>query len=202
MRLPGTLTALSLVSLLLVAALSAQDGAKASAFRWRDLNDVEHRPFADPKVKAVALIFLLADCPIANSYAGEIKRLCNEYERRGVRFYLVQVDPDLTVADARQHARDYGFPCPVVLDREHKLVQHAGATRVPEAVVFSADGERRYRGRIDDLYVAPGKRRTQPTARDLRAALDAILAGEPVPRPTTATVGCYIPPLTRKGPER
>jgi hypothetical protein len=50
-----------------------------------------------------------------------------------------------------------------------------------------------YRGRIDDRVADFGKRRVEPTRRDLRLALDAILAGKPVPARRTKAVGCYIP---------
>ena len=143
---------------------------------------------------------VLPDCPIANGYAPEINRLCRDYTSRGVRFYLVQVDPDTSPQQASQHAREFGYACPVVLDAQHALVRRAGATVVPEAAVFAPDGERKYLGRIDDQYADLGKRRAQATSRDLRDALDAVLADRPVPRPVTQPVGCSIPPLSSKDP--
>jgi AhpC/TSA family len=184
-------------SLFFFLCLSTNAHVPPRALVLRDLNAVEHRPFADQQVKAAALIFILPDCPIANSYAPEIKRLCDEYQQRGVRFYLVHVDPDITVADAKKHGREFGHACPIVLDKQHELVRRAGATKVPEVAVFTPDGQRQYRGRIDDLYVAPGKRREQPTVRELRLALDALLAGRAVERPVTEVVGCRIPPLQK-----
>ena len=50
-----------------------------------------------------------------------------------------------------------------------------------------------YRGRIDDRVADFGKRRVEPTRRDLRLALDDILAGKPVQTRLTKAVGCYIP---------
>ena len=192
---------LSACALDLVAGAGPQPGKGPPPLLLRDLGGVHHRPFADPSVKAIVMVFLLTDCPIANSYAPEIKRLDTEYGPRGVRFYLVQVDPDLTIAEARAHAQQYGYTCPVVLDARHELVAHAGATRVPETAVFTPDGKRPYRGRIDNLYLAPGKRRTQPTERDLRDALEAVLAGKRVIRAVSEVVGCFIPALNPKGPE-
>ena len=69
------------------------------------------------------------------------------------------------------------------------------------AAVFGPDGERKYLGRIDDLYADLGKRRARATSLDLRDALDAVLADRPVPRPVTQPVGCFIPPLSSKDPE-
>jgi hypothetical protein len=170
-------------------------------FSLRDVAGVEHHPFTDPAVKAVALVFVLPDCPIANGYAPEINRLCAEYGPRGVRFFLVHVAEDLSGRAAVEHAHEYGYTCPVVLDAGHVLVRRAGARRVPEAAVFGPDGERKYLGRIDDLYADLGKRRARATSLDLRDALDAVLADRPVPRPVTQAVGCFIPSRSSKDPD-
>jgi hypothetical protein len=69
-------------------------------------------------------------------------------------------------------------------------------------VVLDATGEIRYRGRIDNRYEALGRPRRVVTIRDLRDALDAVLAGRPVARPETTALGCYIvhPDVLRKLP--
>ena len=53
--------------------------------------------------------------------------------------------------------------------------------------------EAAYRGRIDDRYAAPGKLRAEPTARDLQAAIEAVLAGQKPASPQTEAVGCPLP---------
>jgi hypothetical protein len=63
----------------------------------------------------------------------------------------------------------------------------------PEAAVLAPDGKVVYRGRIDDRYADYGKRRPEPTQRDLRDALDAVLENKPVRAPTTKVIGCYLP---------
>lgn len=174
--------------------------APPPGFPLRDVAGVEHRPFTEPDTRAVALLFVLPDCPVANAYAPEVNRLIAEYGPRGVRFFVVQVDPEVTDVEAAKHARAYGYTCPVVVDRGHELVRRAGATMVPEVAVFAADGSRKYHGRIDDLYADLGKRRARASSHDLRDALDAVLAGRPVARPETEAVGCDIPPLSPKEP--
>ncbi|HVS08665.1 MAG TPA: alkyl hydroperoxide reductase, partial [Planctomycetota bacterium] len=93
------------------------------------------------------------------------------------------------------HAADYGIPFRALLDREHRLVEHAGVEVTPEAAVLGRDGSVLYRGRIDDRWVDFGKRRPRATRHDLRDALDAILAGGPAPPSSGRAVGCYIAPL-------
>ena len=129
------------------------------------------------------------DCPICNSYAPEINRLSAHYTN--FAFYIVQVDPDLTPAAAKDHARQYDLRPPVLLDGRHRLVRLAKLSVAPEAVVYGKDGSVAYRGRIDNLYAGLNKRRAEATEHDLSAALDAIAAGRPVASQPPA-VGCSI----------
>ena len=57
--------------------------------------------------------------------------------------FFPQPSLDVPQEAMRQHAREYGHTCPVVLDREHALVRRAGATMVPEAALFAPDGARK-----------------------------------------------------------
>jgi hypothetical protein len=109
-----------------------------------------------------------------------------------VAFYIVQVDPELTPAAAREHARTFDLHAPVLLDTQHRLVNRFNATVTPETVVLAKDGKVLYRGRIDDSYAAPGKKRAAVTQHDLRDALDAIAAGRPIKKPETTAIGCLI----------
>ena len=86
----------------------------------------------------------------------------------------------------------YGFDGPIVHDREQALVARAGVTRTPEAALYDGEGRLRYRGRIDDRFPDLNVRRSRPTRRDLRTALDALLAGEPIETERTEAVGCLI----------
>jgi hypothetical protein len=147
-----------------------------------------------------ALIFVLPDCPVSNAYLPELNRLQREFAKRGVRFYLVYPDPDLAAASARKHALEYQVAFPGLLDPNHRLVRRAGATRAPEAAVFSAAGALLYRGRIDDRYVQYGKKRLQPSRRDLQEALGAALEGKPARWPVVPPVGCDIPHLKETVP--
>lgn len=151
-------------------------------------------PFALAKgKKALTLFFLGTDCPISNSYAPEIKRICDLYAAQNIAFAIVYPDPDVSLAAAKKHAKAYGYTCPIFLDPKHRLTRKAGATLTPQAAVFGADGSLLYRGRIDNLYVDFAKPRFQATQHDLRDALDAIAAGEPAPQKFTKAIGCFIP---------
>jgi hypothetical protein len=175
---------------------------KAAAISVKDLAGATVQPLAEAGQKATVLFFVMHECPVANGYAPEIVRITSEYSAKGVRCFLVYVEGDLTPEEARTHARDHGYKTGALLDPKHLLVKAAGATISPEAAVFSPSGEVLYRGRIDDRVADLGKRRVEPTRRDLRLALDAILAGKPVSARLTRAVGCYIPEEHPPDPER
>lgn len=186
---------IALSACLLSAFLRAADSIPLAKIEVGDVNGIAVRPFEARQQKATLLVFTTHDCPIANAYAPEIKRICEAYEAKGVRMFLVHVDLDLSAENARKHATEFGFVCPVLLDRTHALVKAAGATMTPEAALFSPDGTVQYLGRIDDHYAAYMKKRAAPTRCDLREALDELLAGKPVSVKRAEPIGCYIPEL-------
>ena len=185
-------------ALLALLALSAG----AAELSVEDVEGRAQRPLADAGQVATVLFFVLHDCPIANGYAPEISRIAEEYRGRGVRAYVVYGEDDLSPAEAKKHAREFAYRCPVLLDPKQKLIAAAGATVSPEAAIFSAKGALLYRGRIDDRAIAAGKHRAEPHERDLRAALEAILAGKPVRERFTRAIGCYLPQTAEASPRR
>jgi thiol-disulfide isomerase/thioredoxin len=167
----------------------------AASLTIPDINGIPRLPFK-PDGKASVLFFITSDCPISSSYAPEIQRICSEYGPKQVSCDLVYVDPTLTVADIKKHVLDFGYASlPAILDSSQKLVKAAGATITPEAAIVGPSGQILYRGRIDNVYVALGKRRPEATEHDLRKALDEILSGKPVSTTQTQAIGCYIPPV-------
>lgn len=140
----------------------------------------------------LALFFVGTDCPVSNRYAPEIKRICAEYEPKGVSCALVYSDSHFTVDDIRAHLTDFGYHLPAIFDRERRLVAQAGATITPEVAVYAPGGELAYRGRIDDQHAQISRPRQQATEQDLRDALDDLAAGRSVRNPRTQATGCYI----------
>jgi len=143
--------------------------------------------------RAVVLLFLGTECPISNGLAPEMAAMASAYGPRRVAFLGIHPDPDVTAEVAGRHAAEYGLNFPILLDPAQELAAQAGVTHTPEAVVLDGDRRILYRGRIDDRFAEPGKGRAEPAVRDLRAALDAILAGKAVPVAETKPVGCPLP---------
>lgn len=142
--------------------------------------------------KATVLLFIAHECPIANRYAPEIARIQKEYSSKGVDFYRVYVMPLKEASIAKAHGEEYKLPFDALLDPNRKLVDAVNATVTPEAAVVGPKGTLLYRGRIDDQNIEHGKIR-EGYRRDLRVALDEILAGKPVSVKETPAIGCFLP---------
>ena len=185
---------------LLAAVITILPGGCTNADRSQTAVDVDGRP-VDPLVEAgtapTVLLFVQTTCPISNRYAPDIRKLHATYSPRGVRFYLVYIDPDETVELIRQHLNEYDLPGKALRDTNHVLVRKTGVTVTPEAAVYDTRRDMVYRGRIDDRNVDFGKLRVAATQADLQIAIEAVVAGEPLKPHTTSAVGCYIKDLTK-----
>ena len=197
----------ALVSWMLVisGAIGVAQGDRA-VLQFRDLDGRTVALFA-PGGRASAVFFVATDCPVSNSYAPEIQRVCREYGPRGVECSLIYEDVDTHPSVAyldqlvRSHLHEYGYRgFTAVVDRDRAAATHVKATVTPQVFVIDRSGGVRYHGRIDNLYAALGTTRQQVTSHDLRDALDAVLAGGKVPHPETEALGCFItdPALLRK----
>jgi len=161
-----------------------------------DITGINRQPLHVTDGKASALFFITNDCPIANSYAPEIARICASYQTKGIHCTLVYADPALTDAAARRHAQDFHHgDYPKIVDRHHELVKATGVTITPEAAVIDRSGKVVYRGRIDDSYASIGQPRRPAKTFDVRNTLDAIISGKPIPVRQTQAIGCYIADL-------
>jgi hypothetical protein len=164
----------------------------AASFQIRGVDGASLHPF-DPAGSANILFFVSVDCPISNSYAPEIQKLCERYGKQGVGCALMYEDLDLSAGTVRKHLQEYAYKgIPAAIDAERKVSGRAKADVTPEAVIVDAKGEIRYRGRIDNFYADFGKPRQQVTVHDLSDALDAVLAGRTVANPETQALGCTI----------
>lgn len=142
--------------------------------------------------KAVVVVFLGTQCPIANTYAPVLGDLSRRFEPRGVQFLGVNANLEEKAAAVAKHAQEFALPFPVLKDERQALADGLGARVTPEAFVL--DGRRivRYRGRVDDSYESRTQKRPAPRSRDLEAALEAVLGGKSVAVAVTPAFGCAI----------
>ena len=189
-RFPGLNPAMLLRALLLSLCLVVQASATSPA-ELPSTDGKSYAPLEAGDGKAVLLFFVSPFCSTTRPFMKEINAVASEYAGK-VAVALVHSDSEITVETAFQHADLEQVKARVLVDRQQLLARHLGATTTPEAVVVSPGGEVLYKGRINDLYLGPTKRQRAATTRDLRDALDAILAGRPVATPQHPAQGCRI----------
>ncbi|MBK8101372.1 MAG: redoxin domain-containing protein [Planctomycetes bacterium] len=160
-----------------------------------DLDGRAQAPLTVAAGQLHVLFFVSQECPIANSYAPRIAELAAGWPG-AVRTFVVHVDPDLTVAAATAHARDYALPAPILLDPAQSLATALGITHTPEVAVLTTGGLA-YRGRIDDRWGDLGEKSQEPETHDLRDAVAALLADRTIATPRTEPVGCLLPEAQR-----
>jgi hypothetical protein len=150
-------------------------------------------PLKAPEGGVAALVFYSTECPISNALSPTLNRLSGELPPDRVRFVGVCVDPELSDADIRAHARDFGLKFPVVRDRNGALTAKLGATVTPEAFVIDDQGRVRYHGRIDDQFAGRREPNANPVTHDLRDAIAAVLAGREPAAAHVEAIGCPVP---------
>lgn len=138
------------------------------------------------------LLFVIPDCPIVNRYIPEINRIYQAYSKQGIKLTLIYPGDYLTQKDIDTHRKEYQIKPEGRLDIDYQITKKAGATITPEAVVYDANQKIIYRGRIDDWFTDYGDKKREPSQRNLRLALDALVAGKEVPIKNTQAIGCLI----------
>jgi thiol-disulfide isomerase/thioredoxin len=141
--------------------------------------------------KAFVLVFTNTSCPLAKRYLPVLQELAQEYRTKGVQFVALNAAEDDSILDMATQAVQSGVEFPFVKDKDGACARALGVRRTPEAVVLDGRRRLRYRGRIDDQYRLGGHR-AAPTRRDLKEALDAVLAGKAVAVAETEVDGCPI----------
>jgi peroxiredoxin/mono/diheme cytochrome c family protein len=142
--------------------------------------------------RVIVLLFIGTECPMANSYMEPLAQMAGRYGAKGVQFLAVNANLDDDLDKVARHAKEYRIPFPVLKDSTQRVADQVGAQVTPEAFVFDSQRKIRYCGRIDDLYAARLQKRSAARSNDLQKAIDAVLAGKPVPDPVTEALGCMI----------
>jgi peroxiredoxin len=149
----------------------------------------------DYAAQSVLLVmFLCNHCPYVKHVVAEIVRLADDYQARGVGVVaissndIVQYPDDSPEAMAR-FATAHGFPFPYLYDESQSVARAYQAACTPDFFLFDADRRLVYRGQLDGARPA---NEIPVDGRDLRAALDATLTGEPVAELQLPSLGCNI----------
>jgi peroxiredoxin len=144
--------------------------------------------------RALLVMFLCNHCPFVKHLRQELARLGRDYLPRGVALVAISSNdiekyPDDSPEKMQQEAEAAGYTFPYLFDESQQVARAYRAACTPDFYLF--DGERRlvYRGQLDDSRPGNGK---PVDGADLRAALDAVLAGQQPPEPHKPSIGCNI----------
>ncbi|MDA8695312.1 redoxin domain-containing protein [Flavobacteriales bacterium] len=137
------------------------------------------------------ILFLAPLCPICQNMSYDLRQLEAEFENAPVEFLGVFPNASTRQDQIDVFRETYGLKMPFVTDDEGWAKQ-LDARWTPEVFVLDAQDSILYRGRINDRYFAPGRRRNKTRNRDLQNAISDVLRGEAVRVPRTDAVGCPI----------
>lgn len=145
--------------------------------------------------KATVIMFLCNHCPYVLYVNPAIVRVAQDYQAQGVSFVGLCSNDSMTYPEDAPdkmagHARAVGYHFPYLFDGSQAVARAYDAACTPDFYVFDADVRLVYRGQLDPSR--PKRNPIPSTGEDLRAALDAVLAGQspnPVQRPSG---GCNI----------
>jgi thiol-disulfide isomerase/thioredoxin len=127
--------------------------------------------------KAVVVDFWSTRCPVSQKYEPVLKKLAADYGSKGVAFLAIDSNYNEPAEEIQKVRSERGVPYPVLLDgKDGALATYFGASHTPEAYLVTSDGVLAYHGNLDEIG----------------GALDAVLAGKPVPKAETRAFGCSI----------
>jgi peroxiredoxin len=192
------------------AAVAAEEvktleiGAKAPDFKLPGVDGKTHKLSEYNKAKMLVIVFTCDHCPTAQAYEERIKALAADYKDKGVALVAISpndpqavrldelgyTDVSDSLAEMKIRAKDKGFNFPYLYDGDKQEVSKAyGPVSTPHVFIFDGERKLRYVGRVDDNEKQQPDKVTSPDARN---AIDALLAGQPVPVEKTKTFGCSI----------
>jgi peroxiredoxin len=143
---------------------------------------------------ACLLIFMCNHCPYVKHVADELAKLARDYQAKGVAVVGISSNdvanhPDDSPERMAHEAKTRGYTFPYLYDATQRVAQAYKAACTPDFYIFDKNQKLVYRGQMDASRPDSG---IPVTGKDLRAALDAVLAGKPVAAEQTPSIGCNI----------
>ena len=169
-------------------------GTKAPDFRLPDpsgkavaLADFKNAP-------ALLVIFMCNHCPYVKHVREGLAKLARDYRLRGLAVIGINSNdvanyPGDSPEKMAEEATSAGYIFPYLYDETQAVAKAYRAACTPDLYLFDKDQRLVYRGQLDDSR--PGNV-VPVTGKDLRAALDAVLGGKPVPAAQKPSIGCNI----------
>lgn len=144
--------------------------------------------------KGLLVIFVCRHCPYVQHVKEELARIGRDYAGKGLGVVAISSNdaasyPEDAPESLAEMARELGLTFPLCYDETQEVAKSYTAACTPDFFVFDADRRLVYRGQLDDSRPGNG---IPVTGRDLRAALDALLAGRAVSPDQKPSIGCNI----------
>jgi peroxiredoxin len=144
--------------------------------------------------RALLVMFICRHCPFVEHVQRELARLGRDVAGRGVGIVAISSNdaerhPDDAPPSLAEMAREQGFTFPLLYDETQAVARAYRAACTPDYFLFDAARRLVYRGQLDDSRPGNG---VPVSGRDLRGALDALLAGRAVAAEQRPSVGCSI----------
>jgi peroxiredoxin len=144
--------------------------------------------------RALLVIFMCNHCPFVQHLREDLAQFGREYQEKGLAIVGISSNdiagyPDDSPEKMKQEVKTVGYTFPYLYDESQEVAKAYRAACTPDFFVF--DGERKlvYRGQFDDSRPGNG---IPVSGKDLRAAADAVLAGDLVFEDQKPSVGCNI----------
>ena len=143
---------------------------------------------------ALLVMFICRHCPYVVHVQDELAKMGRDYRDRGLGIIGISSNdpiqyPDDAPPRLKEMAEGLGFTFPFCFDDTQDVAKAYRAACTPDFYLFDRERKLVYRGQLDDSR--PGGNKSV-TGRDLRAAIDAALAGKPVDSNQKASIGCSI----------
>ena len=176
-----------------LASFALHSGALAPSFALPDTNgrEVTSEQFADRRFLLV--VFWCNHCPYVQAWEGRMIDIGRRYAPLGVQVVLINSNDEEAYPDDRmermvERAREKQYPFPYLRDGSQQVARAYGALVTPHAMLFGPDRRLLFQGRIDDNHAEPSRVRHHY----LTDALDAAIAGRPIPQPELSVLGCSV----------
>ncbi|WP_297988548.1 thioredoxin family protein [Anoxybacillus sp.] len=170
-------------------------GEKAPSFELVNVIDGQIVRLEDVKSDiATVIMFICNHCPFVKHVQGELVRLANDYQPKGISFIAINSNdvekyPDDSPEKMKEVAEQLGYPFPYLFDETQEVAKAYQAACTPDFYIFNGELQCVYRGQLDDSRPSNG---IPVTGSSIRAALNALLSGEPVPKEQKPSIGCSI----------
>jgi peroxiredoxin len=144
--------------------------------------------------EALLVMFICRHCPYVAHVRPGLATLGHDYANTGLAIVAISAnDPETYPEDAPEgladEAREAGYPFAYLFDEDQSVARAYTAACTPDLFLFDGARELAYRGQFDDSRPGNG---VDVTGKDLRAAIDAVLAGRSVDPDQRPSVGCSI----------